>query len=497
MNKKDLEKSRRLFLQQFGLGMGALGTGLFFPGALSAQEFITGKTSSAKKVLVLGAGLSGLSAAWELKKAGHDVTVLEARERVGGRVSTLKDPFANGIYAEEGAAAFSSSYTHATKLIDEFGLERVPWSLPEMPITYHLNGKKFSPEAGESVEWPFDLTPEEQQLGPMGIVKKYIMDPLPAEITNPEQWDQPPLIGLDKKSLAEEMRSNGASEGAVELLQNVQWFASQPYQTSALSMAVSDIGLFMSGSSFFTLKGGNDLLPQKMAERMKDIIRYRIVVHSIKDTGDKVQLQASDRGNPIDFEADRVICTLPLKVLDQVVFDPELPMAKKEAVKDVPCMHFTRTFLQMEKPFWLKENLSGMAYTDLPVGQVNPYLSPNNPENNSAVLESFVNGERARKLASLPQLDVINETLNEMNDLYPGAKENFDKGYVKAWDTDPYALGGPSWPAPGDVDAHLKALKAPFGRVHFAGEHTSILRSTMEGALRSGVRAAKEVHDIS
>jgi monoamine oxidase len=68
---------------------------------------------------------------------------------------------------------------------------------------------------------------------------------------------------------------------------------------------------------------------------------------------------------------------------------------------------------------------------------------------------------------------------------------------VKAWGEDPYSMGALSFPAPGDVGNYLKALQSSHGRIHFAGEHTSILRGTMEGALQSGVRAAKEVHEAS
>jgi monoamine oxidase len=82
-----------------------------------------------------------------------------------------------------------------------------------------------------------------------------------------------------------------------------------------------------------------------------------------------------------------------------------------------------------------------------------------------------------------------------MEKVHPKINDHFTKGHIKAWSEDPYALGGPSWPGPGDVTAYMKDLQSPEGKVHFAGEHTTILRSTMEGALRSGLRAAKEIHE--
>ena len=82
-----------------------------------------------------------------------------------------------------------------------------------------------------------------------------------------------------------------------------------------------------------------------------------------------------------------------------------------------------------------------------------------------------------------------------MEKVHPGFNDHYRSTYVKSWKNDPYALGGPSWAGPGDIKKYLDILQAPAGRIHFAGEYTTILRSTMEGAMRSGVRAAKEVHD--
>lgn len=482
--------SRKFFLQQMGLGIGALSTGIFFPETLSAAAFGAGKANSPKNVLVIGAGLAGLSAAWELKKAGHEVTILEARNRPGGRVSTLRQTFEEGLSAEEGAAAYSATYTQALKFIDEFGFEKIPWAMPDEPIIYYLNGKKITVAAGEKVEWPYELTAEEQELGPMGIVQKYIIDTLPSEITDPKKWDQPPLVKLDQISLEKYLREQGASEGAVKLVKNTMWFAALPGETSGLSMAVSDFGLFMGGAPFM-LKGGNDLLPKEMAGRMKDQIKYGVEVTAISDKAEGVVVKT--RGGQTEFKADAVIVTLPLKVLNTVNFEPALTPEKMAAIDNVPVLDITRTFLEVEKPFWKEDGNSGMAFTDLLIGQVNPYVNANDPETGPAMLESFVGGPTAKNLGELEDKEVINEVKKQMEKVHPEVEHYFTRGHVKAWSADPYALGGPSWPAPGDVTNYLTALQAPHGRIHFAGEHTSILRSTMEGALRSGVRAAKEV----
>ncbi len=497
MDIKDINKSsRKRFLQQIALGAGAIGARIYFPGMLSAQTFLSKKTSAPKNVLILGAGLSGLAAAWELKQAGHMVTVLEARDRPGGRVSTLREPFAEGLQAEEGAAAFSESYTTALKYINELGLEKVPYVMPTAPVVHHLKGERFVVQPGEPVKWPYDLTEDEQKLGPWGIVNKYIIETLPKDISQPENWSKSPLKELDQISLEDYMASKGASKGAIELVRDTQWFGAMPKESSGISMAVSDFGLFM-GAAPFLLKGGNDQLPRAMAEKLKENIRYKVEVESIKSKAEGVTVSVKEGLKGSSYEADYVISTLPAKVMQRLPILPVLPPDKKLAIENMPYLDITRTYLQVEEPFWIKENVSGNAVSDLLPGAVVGHLNTKDPKNGPALFENMVAGKRATAMAKLSKDQLLRETLQDMKKIHPQVEDHFQKGYVKAWSEDPYSQGAVSWPAPGNVTAYLTALQKPHGRIHFAGEHTSILRSTMEGALRSGVRAAGEIHILA
>ena len=488
------EMPRRTFLRRTALGAGAVGAGLYLPLPLSSGPSpIDGRAQDPKRVLVLGAGLAGLAAAWELDEAGHDVTVLEARSHAGGRVRTLREPFAEDLYGEAGAVAFSKTYTQANRFIDELGLERAPWAQSDLSPLYHLKGRRFS--GGGQVDWPYEVTAEEAKLGPFGILKQYVFGNLPPEASEPGSWSQSPLADLDDMTLGEYMRSQGASAGAVALVRDTQWFGYAVENGSALSSLIADFGLFMGGAPF-VLAGGNDRLPKGMARELSRSVRYGVEVTGVRDTGEGIRVTATRGDRRETYEADRAICTLPLGVLRDVEVEPSMPAEKRAAVEEMPYITATRTYVQLDRAFWYDEGVRGAASTDLPIGNVSRHPpSDTAGADQRTILEGYAVGPEAARQASLSDSELVQNVLEQMERVHPEIGEHFEGAAVKAWSRDPYAKGHVSWPGPGDVTAHLEALQSPHGRIHFAGEHTSVLRSTIEGALRSGVRAANEVNE--
>lgn len=493
--RRDL--SRREFLRRASVGVGVAGAGLVAPWAITARPSPPGPASEPKRVLVVGAGLAGLATAWELDEAGHEVVVLEARSRPGGRVHTLREPFAEGLYAEAGAVAFSQTYTEANRYIDALGLERAEWARPDLPQLYHLKGRRFAVGPGDRPDWPYDLTEKEARLGPLGILKEYVLGTLPPQISEPGGWSEPPLVGLDNMSLGEYMRSQGASEGAVRLIHDTQWFRLAMHEGSALSSALADFGLFMGGQPF-VLAGGNDRLPDGMAARLSRNIRYGVEVTGIRDTGRGVEVRAERGGRVETYRADRAVCAVPLGVLRGLELEPRMSAAKRAAVDGMPYTDATRTFLQVDRAFWYDEGVTGAASTDLAVGTVyrHPWSDAAGPEERS-IVEGYTVGEPATRQAARSDAELVDDILADMEKVHPGIRDHFEGAAVKAWSRDPYAVGHVSWPGAGDVTAHLEALQRPHGRIHFAGEHTTVLRGTMEGALRSGIRAASEVGEAA
>lgn len=489
--------TRRRFLRHLSVGTAA-GVALTLtggPGVVGAAAEPARRTRAAspQRVLVLGAGLAGLAAAWELEAAGHDVTVLEARMRPGGRVHTLRAPFADGLHAEAGGVAFSESYREANRYIDALGLERVPWQVPQLAALYHLGGRRFTATPDSPPDWPYELTPQERGLGPFGLVQRYLLETLPTGATEPGAWRRAPLAELDAITLGEYMRRQGASSGAIAMVRDTQWFGGGVDAASALSAVVSDLAMFMGGMPF-VLKGGNDRLPRAMADRLSTRIRYGVEVTGIRQADAGVEVDAVRGHRAESYRGDRVVVTIPATVLRDIEFTPALPAAKRRAIHGIPYLDATRTFLQVGRGFWYDEGVAGSAATDLPIGAITryPISDPGGPEKRS-ILESYVGGPRADRLAALSEDEIVEHTLRHMERVHPRIREFYEGGVVKAWSEDPYALGHVAYPGPGDVDRYLAALQEPVGRLHFAGEHTSIFRSTMEGALRSGIRTAAEI----
>jgi monoamine oxidase len=490
--------NRRTFLRTAGSAAAGIAAS---PILLAAHWQPMRMTTVPKKIIVVGAGLAGLTAAFELTEAGHVVTVLEARMRPGGRVHTLREPFADDLYAEAGAMSFSSSYSNLLRYAKLLNIPILKFEPNSLGQIYHLQGKRLKVKPGERVQWPYSLTAEESASGRDSLFQRYVIDAL-KDFGNPDEpgWSLQAHSDLDRITFAEYLKQRGASSGAVDLLQHTTWFGRGWSTGSALRFLAQDVAPFYRGQDGLAIDGGSDLLPRAMAARLPDKVRYGTVVTRIRQSATQVGVECLQGGRPHTFNADYLVCTLPFSVLRNVEFAPPLSVAKKEIINTMEYQPYTRVYLQFRRKFWLDEGVRGSASTDLEINEVreHPYSRIYGPNGyvreGRSILESQMRFEVARRVDALGEQQRLEMVLNGMEQVHPGARDNFEGGTSISWGNDPYARGAISWFRPGEMTRWLPELARPEGRIHFAGEHTSVLAVTMEGALESGVRAARQIH---
>src|SRR5829696_2121466 len=209
---------RRDFLKQTAVAAATLSASPW--GTLAVSQGSLERRGAPKRLLIVGSGLAGLSAAYELTQAGHDVTILEARTRPGGRVHTLRDPFPDGLYAEAGASRVPNHHHFTLKYTELFGLTLDPFQPHDLASVYHVRGQSIRVTPGQNVEWPYRLTPDERALGLNGMRQKYIRAALSdlGDVTDPG-WPSPEMLNkYDRMNRSDFWRSRGASSEAVALL---------------------------------------------------------------------------------------------------------------------------------------------------------------------------------------------------------------------------------------------------------------------------------------
>lgn len=488
-----MEIDRRDFLK-----LSALATaGLLWSPEITfrrTDQWLT-RTGPAKKVIVIGAGLAGLSAAYELTQAGHDVTILEAQMRPGGRVLTLREPFSDGLYAEAGAQSFADTHDFTLKYVQLFHLPLDPDLPNDLASVHHRRGKRLIAKPSEEVDWSqvYNLTSAEKELGRRGRGQKYI-EPAVREIGDPAAPDWPlgALAKYDQMTYTEFLRAQGASPEYIALATGLFLFGDGPDSVSALAV-LRDVPHQAKARNWYSIRGGNDLLPKAFAERLQDKIRYGSPVVRLEHDAQGVHVIFLHAGSHESITGDRVICAIPFSVLRSLEISPPFSPEKQRAITQLPYFSAALVYLQETTRFWVEQGLSGSAVTDLPIGAVGN-VTDKQP-GPRGVLSSYSGGPQARQICARKESDRIKFVLEQMEKVFPGMRENFEGGVSKCWDEDPWARGASSWYKPGQMTELWPHMARPEGRVHFAGEHTSAWIRWMQGALHSGNRVAREINE--
>ena len=208
----------------------------------------------------------------------------------------------------------------------------------------------------------------------------------------------------------------------------------------------------------------------------------------LEQDGQGVRVHFGERGTRQTIAAGRVICTLPFSTLRRVEVSPRFASDKQTLIERMHYSSASRVLLQMKRRFWEAKNLSGFAITDDPMEIWHPTFTQ--PSAMRGILTTYPRDAQSERLTALSADERLRSTVARVEEVFPGARANFEVGFARCWQEDEFVRG--AWAHP--PEEQLPVITRPEGRIHFAGEHASRWPSWMQGAIESGVRAAREVN---
>ena len=471
--------TRRHFLA--AMGANAVALGACSDGPRSSPAPASSSTTGSGQpdpVVVVGAGLAGLSAASRLTAEGVGVRVLEASGRVGGRTWTLS--FAGGQVANAGGEFVNGEHVRLRELVEELGLDLIDsWEEAETPLLLHRDGDTM-----ELVEY-FVRTPGALEGMPTfrGAVDALVGD---IDIDDPTRSED--AGALDDQSVGEVLDGLDLSPGARFLVdQNVlAEYMVDPYRLSWLYyLQVSATNWEELEPEAWRIRGGSQRVSEGLAERVERLELGRRV-RRLDDRGDRVVLHAV--GGTI--AARKVIVATPLGPLRSVHFDERLPDDLAAAVAECGYGVGGKILLQYAGRWWRDGGWTGEATTDLDIGAL--YEATVGQDGAAGILSTYTAGPAGVAAARLDADARIAAAARDIAELTEPEGAVIGSASV-LWHRDPLAGGSYVAFGPGQVGRFWNAVRAPVGNVHWAGEHTDTRSGYMEGAIRSGYRAAEEV----
>jgi monoamine oxidase len=437
--------------------------------------------------IIVGAGMAGLAAARTLRRSGKKVVVLEARDRVGGRV---KAGMLAGHTIDLGGMWVGPSQTRLLDLLREY---RIP------TMRQYLNGKGIVDFAGRRVtpdgeEFGFDA---ETQADYDRMLAK--LNALVERVPPNSPWAAPNADELDDITLEQWLRENVHDETLLRMM-NAEvrgTLTAEPWQVSLLYFlfycrsgnSFEELAKYDNGAQMYTVPGSMHQVSAAIGKELGDSLVLEAPVTSISHDSAGVTV-VSEKGT---WQGAHTIVALPLPLSSRIRYQPPLPPEREALTEQMPMGSVIKYWVAYEKPFWREHGMNGLLFTDTPPCSFMSEASP--PEGKPGFLVGFIDGRRALHWSGRP-MEIRKKMAVDLIVKYFGSEGAKPIDYIdQDWPADPWSRGcyGPSM-GPGVLTTLGPALRTSFGRVHWAGTETSpIWTGYIEGAIRSGERAAAEI----